>query len=65
MKRTFAGLILIDLPFLITIAVVGSNYGYRNTYTVFSDWRLQHPWSFAPAVLLIVVLIQRRKRSGK
>ena len=63
-SHTFlVGLILVDLPVLAAVAVVGAFAGYRHTYTVVTDWRLAHPWSLLPSVMLAGWLAWRWVRS--
>lgn len=57
------GLLLIDLPVLIAVAVAGAFYGYARTYEAVTAWRLQHPWSLIPSVVLAVVLVVRWRRA--
>lgn len=47
------GLLLIDIPVFAAVAVVGWKYGYRHTYWTISDWRLAHPWTFLPSLVLL------------
>ena len=53
------GLLLIDLPFLIIVAALGVVYGFKDTYWTISDWRLAHPWSLIPSLLLAVWLARK------
>jgi uncharacterized membrane protein len=65
-KTTFlVGLVLVDLPVLITVAIAGWFYGYQHTYTVIEDWRMAHPITFAPSLVLLVVLAVRWKRAHR
>ena len=52
-------LLLVDLPVFIAAAVLGTVYGFRNTYWTISNWRIGHPWSFIPSLLLVVYLIHK------
>lgn len=56
-------LFLIDLPVLATVAVVGWFYGYRHTYWAVSDWRMSHPWSLIPSLLLLLWIVRKWWRS--
>jgi len=56
------GLILIDLPVLLAVAVVGWFYGYQHTYWTIADWRLEHQWTLLPSLILTVVLILKVAR---
>lgn len=58
-RRLLLGLVLIDAPVLVAVAVAGSLYGFVHTYEAVSAWRLAHPWSFAPSVLLAVLIARR------
>ena len=53
------GLLLIDLPVLVAVAVLGTVYGFKNTYWTISDWRMAHPWSLIPSLLLAIWLIRK------
>jgi len=53
------GLLLIDLPFLIIVAALGVVYGFKDTYWTITDWRMQHPWSLIPSLLLAVWLLRK------
>jgi len=57
------GLILIDLPIILAVAVIGWQHGYVNTYESIMDWRTSHPWSFIPSLALLVVLVRRWRRA--
>jgi len=57
------GLILIDLPIILAVAVIGWQHGYVNTYEGIMDWRTSHPWSFIPSLALLVVLVRRWRRA--
>lgn len=56
-------LVLIDLPVIVAVAVVGWFYGYVHTYEAVSAWRLDHPWSFVPSLLLLAALIVRWRKA--
>jgi hypothetical protein len=58
------GLLLVDLPVLAAVALAGHWYGYRDTYDGVMDWRLAHPWSLLPSLVLSVWLLRRWWRSG-
>jgi len=63
-SHTFiVGLIVLDLPVLLAIAVVGAWLGYHHTYDAVTDWRLDHPWSLIPSAALAVWLLIRWKRA--
>ena len=53
------GLLLIDLPFLIIVAALGVVYGFKDTYWTITDWRIEHPWSLIPSLLLAVWLLRK------
>ena len=53
------GLLLIDLPVFLAVLTVGWFYGFQRTYWTISDWRLAHPWSLIPSVLLAAWLCRR------
>jgi hypothetical protein len=53
------GLLLIDLPVLLAVAVVGWRYGYARTWTTVMDYRLRHPWTFLPSLAMTVWLVRR------
>ena len=53
------GLLLFDLPVFLAVAVFGVVYGFKDTYWTISDWRLAHPWSLIPSVLLAAWLCRR------
>lgn len=57
------GLFLVDLPVLVAVAVVGWFYGYVHTYEAVADWRMAHPWSFVPSLLLLTALIVRWRKA--
>jgi len=57
------GLLLIDLPALLAIAVVGWKYGYARTWNVATEYRLQHPWTFLPSLAMTVIFVRRWRRS--
>jgi hypothetical protein len=57
------GLLLIDLPVLIVVIRFGVVYGFGNTYGTISEWRLEHPWSMVPSVMLAAWLIRKRVKS--
>jgi hypothetical protein len=59
------GLVLVDLPVTIVIAAAGIHYGFADTYKGVNQWRLAHPWSFAPSLVLAGVLIWRWRRAGR
>ena len=62
-KRFLLCLLLVDLPVIATVLAVGWFHGYANTYWAIEDWRMTHPWSFAPSLVLAVVLARRWQRS--
>ena len=53
------GLLLVDLPVILAVAVIGHKHGYMNTYEDVSAWRLEHPWSLTPTVALAAWLVVR------
>ena len=53
------GLLLIDLPVFLAVLTVGWFYGFQRTYWTISDWRLAHPWSLLPSLILAVWLARR------
>jgi hypothetical protein len=53
------GLLLIDLPVFVAVAALGTIYGFKNTYWTISDWRMAHPWSLIPSLLLAIWLIRK------
>jgi hypothetical protein len=57
------GLLLIDLPVFAAVAVLGVVYGFKNTYWTISDWRMEHPWSLIPSVILAAWLIRKWVKS--
>lgn len=57
------GLLLIDLPVLLTVAVVGYRNGYVTTYENMSAWRMQHPLSLVPSAAALAFLAARWFRS--
>jgi hypothetical protein len=57
------GLLLVDLPFLVAVLIAGFWFGFAHTYTAITDWRLAHPWSFAPSIVVAVVLVIRWRRA--
>ena len=57
------GLVLIDLPAFAAVAVAGYWYGWVDTYEALTAWRLEHPWSLLPSLLLAVLLIRRWRRA--
>lgn len=61
-RRMLLGLVLVDVPVLAAVAVAGSLYGFVHTYEAVSAWRIAHPWSFAPSVLLAALLAVRWRR---
>ena len=52
-------LVLIDLPVLLGVLVCGLVFGFSDTYEMVTVWRIQHPWSLLPSVLVAVVLVRR------
>ncbi len=58
-------LLLLDVPVLLAVLVVGWAHGYVETYESVSDWRMAHPWSFAPSLVLVAVLVGRWWRGQK
>lgn len=59
----FLGLFLIDLPAILAVLIIGHQRGYIATYEDISAWRLDHPWSLLPSLLLAVWLVVRWRRS--
>jgi hypothetical protein len=57
------GLLLIDLPVLVAVAIVGAFYGYRHVYWAVTDYRLEHPWSLLLSLVLAVLLVRRWRRA--
>ena len=57
------GLLLIDFPVLLAVAVAGYRHGYIATYEDVSTWRLQHPLSLVPSLILAVWLVVRWRRT--
>ena len=53
------GLLLIDFPVVVAIAVLGLFFGFAHVYNDVMDWRMQHLWSMIPSVLLAVWLGRR------
>ena len=53
------GLLLIDLPVFLAVAVFGVVYGFKDTYWTILDWRLAHPWSLLPSLILAVWLVRK------
>lgn len=54
-RRTTAaavGLLVIDAPLLIAVAVLGWRYGYGRTWNTVMEYRLQHPWTFLPSLAM-------------
>jgi type III secretory pathway component EscS len=61
-KKTTAlivGLLLVDLPVLLAVAVVGWRYGYARTWTTVMDYRMQHPLTLLPSLAMTVFLIRK------
>jgi hypothetical protein len=57
------GLLLVDLPAIVAVTVVGHQRGYIATYEDVSAWRLAHPLSLVPSLMLAVWLVVRWKRA--
>ena len=57
------GLLAIDLPILVAVAVAGAWYGFTDVSTAVMDWRLAHPVSFLPSALLLVWIVRKRRRA--
>lgn len=53
LRVSVAGLLLVDLPVALVVAVVGWRYGYRDTLDAVVTWRQSHPWTFVPSLLLL------------
>lgn len=56
---TLVGLLLVDLPVLLAVFVCGFFFGFSHTYETVADWRMAHPWSLLPSLVLAVVLVRR------
>lgn len=62
-RRFLVGLAVIDAPVIVAAVVFGSIYGFVHTYETVSAWRLAHPWSFAPSLILAALLVRRWRRA--
>lgn len=60
--RTLAALLLVDAPALAAVAIFGHSHGYAATYEAISAWRLAHPWSLLPSVVVAVLCVRRLVR---
>jgi len=56
-------LLLVDLPVLLAVVACGFFFGFAHTYETVMDWRLQHPWSLLPSLVLAAVVAWRWSRS--
>ena len=61
--RFVLAMLLVDLPVLVAIGIVGFFNGYLATYHGVMEWRLSHPWSLLPSLVLAIVLVRRWHRS--
>jgi hypothetical protein len=62
------GLLLVDLPFALAVALLGMVYGFREVGTAYLDWREAHPWSYLVSVAMVmgfVVWSSQRKRRAQ
>lgn len=62
-RWTLVGLVLIDIPFLVALAILGTIYGYRDMATGYWDWREAHPWTYLASIPLIAGFVWWRKKS--
>ena len=62
-SRLLVGLLLIDLPAIVAVLIVGSRHGYVATYNSTMDWRMQHPWSLLPSLVIACWLVVRWRRA--
>lgn len=64
-RPTLIGLVLVDVPVLISIGVLGLVYGFRDTATAYLDWREAHPWSFLVSLAAVALFIAWRRRRAR
>lgn len=54
-----ATLLLIDVPVFVGVLVCGFIFGFTETYEAVMEWRLQHPWSLVPSVVVAGWIVWR------
>ena len=53
-------MLLVDAQILLVALIVGSVIGFHHTYEAITEWRMAHPWSFAPSVLAVLLTVRRK-----
>lgn len=61
--KWLAAIVLVDVPILLAVAIIGSFYGYANTYNTVMDYRTEHLWTFIPSLVLVFFLVRRWRRT--
>jgi MYXO-CTERM domain-containing protein len=60
-RSIIIGLVLVDLPFLICVAVLGSVYGYRDVANAYLDFG-GHPVTMLMSLILVAGFVVWRRR---
>jgi len=57
--RALLALVLVDLPVIVAALIAGVWFGFADTYSAITEFRLDHPWSFAPTLAILAFLAVR------
>jgi hypothetical protein len=62
LKLSLVGLLLVDLPVLLIVAVASLRYGFVDSLNAVLSWRSDHLASYALSPMLLLLLTLRRAR---
>ena len=61
-RWTLLGIVLVDIPALLAVAILGSVYGFRDVASGYLEWREAHPWTLVGSLGLVAGFVVWRRR---